>query len=98
MAETVRSQQEASEAAHLALLISEDLARKEGIRLDRLRREAEEESERNERVDAVEISGLKEIEMVVRDGQGERNAKVRLGLAIAGGMLSCCVRVNDGDI
>lgn len=84
LAETIRSQNQATEAARLALLISEDLARKEDVRLERLKREADEARERNERVAAVEVGGFKAIEMFVSDGQRERNAKVRLGLAVAG--------------
>lgn len=53
--------------------------------MEREKRELTQLRESNERVQAVEVGGLSEIQMFVTRGERERRAKVRLGLAIAGG-------------
>ena len=84
LAASLRGKEEEAEAARLSLLISEDAARKEELRLEREKRASDEEKEAEERFAKSGEIG-RDLRMKVWTEGGERDAMVKLGLAVAGG-------------
>lgn len=84
LAASLRGKEEEAEAARLSLLISEDAARKEELRLEREKRASDEEKEAEERFAKSGEIG-RDLRMKVWTEGGERDVMVKLGLAVAGG-------------
>ncbi|GAA5836580.1 hypothetical protein JCM9279_000433 [Rhodotorula babjevae] len=88
-AETLKEQREAEEAARLSMLISEDVRRKEELRLERERRERELDRERETALLEVDANGEKRVRMPLALSRGEAKAEVtvRFGFPTAGDWL-----------
>lgn len=86
-ADTLKEQQEAEEAARLSLLISEDVRRKEEVRLERERRERELDRERETALLEVDSNGEKKVKMPLALSRGAAKAEVtvRFGFPTAEG-------------
>lgn len=90
LAATLRGKEEEAEAARLSLLISEDAAKKEELRLEREKRTLDEEKEAEERAAKSGEVG-RDLRVKIWSEAGERDAMVKLGLAVAGGQsLAIC--------
>ena len=85
LAASLRGKEEEAEAARLSLLISEDVARKEELRLEREKRAEEEEKEAEERAGKSTESTDQGIKIKIWSERGERDAMVKLGLSVAAG-------------
>ncbi|GAA5903646.1 hypothetical protein JCM6882_003009 [Rhodosporidiobolus microsporus] len=86
-AKALKEKQEAAEAARLSLLISEDVRRKEELRMDRERRERERDEELDNAVIEVGPTGERVVEMGLTVGGVKGEGKVRFGLAASGDWL-----------
>ncbi|BGP00473.1 eukaryotic translation initiation factor 2-alpha kinase [Rhodotorula toruloides] len=78
-ARALKEQQEAEEAARLSQLISEDVRRKEEVRLERERRERELDRERESGSLEVDARGEKRMKMEVTKGGAKVEAVVKFG-------------------
>ncbi|BGP42493.1 eukaryotic translation initiation factor 2-alpha kinase [Rhodotorula kratochvilovae] len=89
-AEALKEQQEAEEAARLSQLISEDVRRKEEVRLERERRERELDRERETALLEVDSNGERKVNMPLAHSRGAVKVEVtvRFGFATFSGEFS----------
>jgi translation initiation factor 2-alpha kinase 4 len=83
--QALREQKEAEEAARLSHLISEDVRKKEEMRLDRERRERELDRERDNASLEVGPNGEKTVKMHIFGPGGKADGIVRFGFSLADG-------------
>lgn len=83
--QALREQKEAEEAARLSHLISEDVRKKEEMRLDRERRERELDRERDNASLEVGPNGEKTVNMPIFGPGGKADGIVRFGFPLADG-------------
>ncbi|GAA5921698.1 hypothetical protein JCM1841_007094 [Sporobolomyces salmonicolor] len=95
-ARRLKEQQEAEEAARLSQLISEDVRRKEELRMQRERRERDEDQERDAAVLETDAAGARSCSMMLRKpGEAiKEEARVKFGLAADGDWLGRTVSVE----
>ncbi|GAA6036515.1 hypothetical protein JCM8097_003543 [Rhodosporidiobolus ruineniae] len=83
-AKALKEQQEAEEAARLSQLISEDVRRKEELRLERERRDRQREEELDKAYTEIGPKGEREVQVPVTVGDVRSPAAIRFGLAFDG--------------
>jgi translation initiation factor 2-alpha kinase 4 len=88
-AKALKEKQEAQEAARLSQLISEDVRRKEEVRLERERREREREEELDNSFIEVGPNGEREVSVSLRIDGENTDGMVKFGLASSGGAFPC---------
>ncbi|GAA5826004.1 hypothetical protein JCM11251_000087 [Rhodosporidiobolus azoricus] len=86
-AKALKEKEEAQEAARLSQLISEDVRRKEELRLERERREREREEELDSAFIEVGTNGERQVPMLLTVNGVKGAAKVKFGLASSGDWL-----------
>ncbi|GAA5975630.1 hypothetical protein JCM11641_003551 [Rhodosporidiobolus odoratus] len=85
-ARALKEKQEAEEAARLSQLISEDVRRKEDLRLERERKERERDEELDHAVIEVGPGGERHVKVMLGEGRKEK-AVIKFGLASSGDWL-----------